>query len=153
MSPTTSPIAAVRTIGAERERAFEFLSNLDNHWLLADRFVEVLDVDAAAASTRNGNGRVRIKGPLGAGRTVATRVLDVESPRRISGLAQVGRVTVAQVTWKLEHAERGVRVRLVAEVERAGTLDRLLLAAGGRRWLHARFEAVLARLDSVLRQG
>jgi hypothetical protein len=38
-------------------------------------------------------------------------------------------------------------VRLSAQVEEATPGDRLLLAAGGRRWMTGRFAAILARLE------
>ena len=153
MSNSAASIVARRTIETDRERTFDFLSDIDNHWLLADRFLEVIDLNGDRGGTRSENGLVRIKGPLGSARTVATRVLETEPPRRISGLAEVGRGTVAHVTWTLDPAQQGVHVCLVAQVERAGLLDRLLLAIGGRIWLRTRFEAVLAQLDHLLASG
>ena len=43
-------------------------------------------------------------------------------------------------------AHGGTRVRLEALVRRAGPLEAMLLAVGGRRWLGRRFEAILATL-------
>jgi hypothetical protein len=51
-------IARDRGMGAERtlaipEAVFEFLSDLENHWALTDRFVEVLELE------RGGYGRIQ----------------------------------------------------------------------------------------------
>ena len=44
------------------------------------------------------------------------------------------------------------RVRLEATVEQASPLDRVLLAAGGRRWLERRFAAILQTLERRVRE-
>src|SRR5688572_15626242 len=38
-------VRAVRVIGAPREQVFTFLADLENHWLITDRFVRVLSLD------------------------------------------------------------------------------------------------------------
>jgi polyketide cyclase/dehydrase/lipid transport protein len=117
------------------------LHDLDNHWLLADRFIEVVHLDGAGEG-----GKVRLRGPLGLGRTVTTRVVTAEPASSIVGTAGLSGGTQATVRWTLTPAEGGTLVELAAFVERAGTLDRLLLAAGARRWLRRRFSSILARL-------
>jgi Polyketide cyclase / dehydrase and lipid transport len=138
-------IRASRQVEASQDELFDFLANLDNHWRLADGFVDVLalerDADGHAAGAR-----VRMRGPLGVRREAATQVLAADPPHQMLGVAEVGRRTRAFVRWKLRGAEGGTRVRLEATVDRVGWLDRILLVLGGRRWREGRFSAVLGRL-------
>ncbi|HEY2603880.1 MAG TPA: SRPBCC family protein [Thermoleophilaceae bacterium] len=134
-------VNATRLIQAERVRVFGFLSDLDNHWQLADGAISVVSVEPG------GGGRVRMRGPLGVRRTAITNVDEIDPPRAIAGHARVGAVTRARVTWELEPSGQGATaVTLKATVEEAAPLDRLLLAAGGRAWLESRFERILATL-------
>lgn len=138
-------IESTGLVPAPPEDVFEFLSDLEHHWRLVDRFVQVRELDGPDGQAADG-GVVRLRGPLGVRRTARTRVTESQPPRLIIGTAEMGSATRAVVSWTLE-AERGqTRVRLAASVERAGTLDRLLLALGGRRWMRRRFEAALERL-------
>jgi hypothetical protein len=138
------PIEADGLIPAGREAVFAFLADLANHWDLADRWVEVVSLTPA-----HDGGRVRVRGPLGLSRTVDTRVDSVREPERIAGTATLGR-TRAEVRWELRPDARGTCVRLVATVREAGGLDRLLLAAGGRRWLRHCFKVTLGRLAETV---
>ena len=60
-------VNASQQIPAERERVFEFLSDLENHWLLADGAISVVSV------APGDGGRVRMRGPLGVHRAVGRR--------------------------------------------------------------------------------
>jgi uncharacterized protein YndB with AHSA1/START domain len=140
--------AAERTLAIGPEALFEFLSDLENHWALADRFVEVVELERDNSGRPATGGRVRLRGPLGLRRTAATRVVDVQRPSRIAGTALLGRGTLALVSWTVDPHGEGTRVRLAAKVERASALDRVLLAVGGRRWLRRRFAKILATLDA-----
>jgi hypothetical protein len=120
---------------------FAFLHDLDNHWLLADRFIEVVHLDGGGEG-----GKVRLRGPLGLGRTVTTRVVTAEPVSSIVGTADLSGGTQATVRWTLTPIEGGTQVELAAYVERAGALDRLLLAMGARRWLRRRFSSILVTL-------
>jgi hypothetical protein len=124
---------------------FAFLSDLENHWLLADRFVEVLTLDRAADGTARG-GRVRVRGPLGLGRTATTRVVSTESPVAMTGTADLPGGTQAVIRWGLKRESGATRVELAAHLERAGRLDRLLLALGGKMWIRRRFARILQTL-------
>jgi uncharacterized protein YndB with AHSA1/START domain len=139
-----SPIEATGLVPAAPEAVFAFLADLANHWDLADRWVEVVSLTPA-----HDGGRVRVRGPLGLSRTVDTRVDSVREPELIEGTATLGR-TRAGVRWELHPDAGGTRVRLVATVLGAGRLDRLLLAAGGRRWLRHRFTVTLGRLAEAV---
>jgi uncharacterized protein YndB with AHSA1/START domain len=139
---------ASRTIAAEPERVFEFLSDLGNHWLLADGAISVVSVEPGDG------GRVRLCGPLGVRRTAVTSVDRVDPPRALAGSARVGARTRARVTWELSADGRpgATKVTLSATVEQASALDRLLLRAGGRAWLESRFERILATLEERFEQ-
>jgi hypothetical protein len=142
-------IEAAAVVPAPRDAVFGFLSELENHWALEERF-ELVRLTSSNGDAPDG-GRVRIRGPLGMGRTAFTRVVSVEPPARLAGTATLGRRTRAEVSWTLSDA-RGCTtlVRLSAVVAAAGPLDRLLLAVGGRAWLERRFAALLARLSERL---
>jgi hypothetical protein len=139
-------VTASRLVRAPRMDVFEFLRHLENHWLLADRFIEVLELERSLDGSAHG-GRVRMRGPLGLRRTATTRVTATDSDCEISGTAELAGGTRARVSWSL--ADEGAtitRVSLGAEVERAVRIDRLLLQLGGRRWVAGRFAAILDRL-------
>jgi hypothetical protein len=120
---------------------FGFLSDLENHWRLVDRLVEVLSVEGDPPD----RAVVRLRGPLGLRRTVHTRVTAARTPRLLIGVAEMGE-TRALVSWTLAGRLGQTRVRLAAEIEHATALDRLLLACGGRAWMQRRFAHGLTRL-------
>jgi hypothetical protein len=140
-------IAADDVVPASPEEAFEFLSRLENHWRLANRWIRVVHLEGPDGGQ---GGAVRIHGPLGLSRTARTTVLRADPPREMCGSAEVGSKTRARVTWTLIPEGRVTRVHLRAEVLEAGALDRLLLALGGGAWLRAHFRSVIARLGEVM---
>ena len=139
-------VDATALVPAPVEDVFAFLDDLGNHWIVADRFVEVLDLHRGDGGRANG-GAVRLRGPLGVRRTVVTKVVAVKAPRLLIGTAEGGDGrTRARVSWSLASHRESTRVRLAASIERATPLDRALLALGGRRWLRRRFAATLEGL-------
>jgi hypothetical protein len=146
----TAAVAATRAVPASPADIFEFLSDLENHWLLADRFIEVLELERNESGRAVG-GRVRMRGPLGIGRVATTRVEEAQPVTLMRGTAQVGSRTHARVSWTLAPASESTRVRLEAIVDQAGGLDRLLLALGGRVWLARRFDRILETLATRVR--
>jgi hypothetical protein len=146
-------LEAVAVVRAPREAVFEFLSELDNHWRVADRFVDVIRLDGPGDGAADG-GLVQLRGPLGLRRTVLTRVERMEAPALIVGTADIGTRTRAHVYWSLSPSDTlsrsprdaGTVVSLAAEVHSASPLDRLLLALGGRAWLERRLASTLAHL-------
>ena len=108
--------------------------------MLADRWTEVRRIDADG-------GTIRLRGPLGLRRTVHVRVTRRDPPAQLDGMAVLGHRTAAEVRWQLTGAGDGqTDVTLVAEVLRAGPMDRALLALGAGRWLAWRFAVTLRRL-------
>ena len=140
-------MAAEHVVPAAPEALFSFLADLENHWQLADRFVEVVTLERPSGGGPAHGGTVRMRGPFGLGRTVRTRVVDADAPRSMAGTANVGRGTEALVRWTLAAVPEGTRVRLEATVVCAGAMDAALLAAGGRRWLERRFASILETLS------
>jgi Polyketide cyclase / dehydrase and lipid transport len=140
-------ISASGLVPAGREAVFAFLAELDNHWRVADRWIDVVALDGDGDG-----GHVRLHGPLGLRRTARTQVLAAQPPALLEGNAELGR-TLARVSWTLQEHPRGTLVQLEARVERAGAADRLLLALGGRAWLRRRFAVTLAHLAATLRTG
>jgi uncharacterized protein YndB with AHSA1/START domain len=137
-------------VKAPAEELFEFLATLENHWRVADRFIDVVTL-ARDADGRAHGGRVRMRGPLGIRRTATTQVLAADPPQQILGVAEIGRRTRAFVRWKLRRGDDRTRVRLEATIDRIGWLDGVLLGLGGRAWLERRFSAVLGRLAATFR--
>jgi hypothetical protein len=134
-------------VRAPRATVFAFLSRLENHWQLAGRWIEVVTLERSEPDlAAPDGGRVRICGPLGIRRTALTRVESVEAPSRLEGVAIVGR-TRARVRWALHERAESTEVVLTATILRAGLLDRVLLAVGGRAWMRGRLRTTLAHLD------
>jgi polyketide cyclase/dehydrase/lipid transport protein len=133
-------IAATAVVPTPAGELFALLADLEEHWRLAGGWVHVVALD------RDG-GVVEMRGPFGLlRRRVRTEVIARVADRRVEGVAETGR-TRASVRWTLcPLVPAGTRVRLEAVVERAGPLDRALLALGGARWLRRRFAATLDRL-------
>jgi uncharacterized protein YndB with AHSA1/START domain len=151
-----APMEAEVVVPAAPEAVFDYLARLDNHWRLMDGSVEVLALDGDG---EDGPDRavVRLHGPLGLGRIAHTQVLDAERPSLLRGRASIGhlanggRVTEGEVTWRITPSDNGgARVRLSASVRCAGLSDRLVLALGGTAWMRTRFDAALARLRQIL---
>ncbi len=144
-------IAAQGFAPAPPATVFEFLADLENHWRLAGRFIEVVSLERPPGEPESPaiGGRVRMRGPLGLARTAQTRVVAAVPGSEMRGTARVGRRTNAEVRWELRQHAAGTWVELSTVVASAGSLDRVLLAVGGRRWLAARFEEVVARLGRL----
>jgi hypothetical protein len=138
-------LRAARAIDASPERIFEFLARFERHLeLIRDRVV-LLSVEDAGSL-------VRLRGPLGAGRVVRTRLTYSESPRSIVGRVEAGRRTRGTVRWSIQRSGRASWVEVVARAETLGPLDRMLLRLGGRRWLAYSLKQALESLDTRLRQ-
>jgi uncharacterized protein YndB with AHSA1/START domain len=140
-------ITAERSIRAPREALFAFLADLENHWLLADRFIEVIDLYRGGDDPGAQGGRVRMRGPLGMHAVAVTRVVESRPPERIGGTAELGQATLAHVHWTLRPNGPGTHVRLAASVARASARDRMLLAIGGRVLIRRRFANILETLE------
>src|ERR687886_2567570 len=97
----TADIEAAALVPAPAEDVFAFLSDLRNHWRLADRFVEVVTLEASDGVHADG-GQVRVRGPLGLRRTATTRVVAAREPRLMIGTAELsGGGTRARVSWTI----------------------------------------------------
>src|SRR4051794_31717915 len=146
MREAAAEIEATAIVPGPPEEGFDFLSDLANHWRLVDRFVEVRSLDGDS-------GVVRLRGPFGIRRTVRTHVTVARSPRLIIGVAELPSGTRARVSWTLAGRLGETRVRLAAEIEHAGPLDRVLLVLGGRVWMRRRFRFGLERLAERFAAG
>ena len=144
-------IEATALVPAECETVFEFLSDLGNHWRLARSFIDVIELDGGRPGGTPDSATVRMRGPLGLSRMARTKVTAARAPRLMIGTAEVGSRTRARVSWTLARRLNETRVRLSAEVDGAGRIDRAMLALGGRRWLERRFADTLAALADELR--
>jgi hypothetical protein len=144
-------ITAERAITAPAVELFEFLSDLENHWRLTGKGIEVFKLTGEPGH-RTG-GRVRIRGPLGISRTVQTEVLAAHPHTEMHGRARIGRSTEAMIRWRLvpQDNERTV-VTLDADAH-PGPLDRALLIAGGQRWMTRLFSRTLDRLAERFELG
>jgi len=129
---------------------FDYLADLGNHWRIARRFVDVVDLDGPAPRAPADTGTIRLRGPLGVRRTARIKMTAARAPRLMIGTAEIGSRTRARVSWTLARRLHDTRVRLSAEVDDAGALDRAMLALGGRRWLERRFAETLSALAHEL---
>src|SRR4051794_14493627 len=101
-------------MSASPRALFDFLSDLERHWMLADRFVEVLTLDQPDGGGRAAGGTVRVRGPLGLSRTARTRVTEAHQDELIWGTAEVGPRTRARVTWRFARQSDETLVELSA---------------------------------------
>jgi hypothetical protein len=77
--------------------------------------------------------------------------VSTERPRLLTGTAEIGGGTVGAVRWEIAPAVPGTsHVTFSAEVVRATSLDRVLLACGGRWWLGRIVRAAVERLGDEL---
>jgi hypothetical protein len=127
---------------------FAFLADLDNHRLFADRYIDVVRLHGEPGA-RHG-GEVHIRGPFGLRRIARTTVLARHAPHVLAGRAEIGRRTVAHVSWTLHPHGGSTNLELTTTVTAAGMLDRLLLIVGGRQWLRWRIRATLATLTGLV---
>jgi uncharacterized protein YndB with AHSA1/START domain len=139
--------SAERDIAASADTLFTYLADLEQHWQLAGPSIEVVSLERPSGRGPARGGVVCMRGPLGIRRAARTRVVEADPPTRLAGSAEVGSATLARVSWALRPDGERTRVRLEATVEHASSLDRALLALGGRRWLERRFAAILETLE------
>lgn len=140
-------IESTGVVPATPEAVFRFLSDLKNHWELANSWIDVVDLEPGNPQ----GGRVRMHGPLGIRRTARTRVVDATPDHVMHGTAELSGGTRALISWELQEDVDGTSVRLAAEVERLAVIDRALLALGGRFWMQRLFDRILVRLGEILR--
>jgi hypothetical protein len=139
---------SVRTsTSADRWETFGLLAELDQHWRFAGDFVDVLRLDGPAGA-RTG-GVLRVRGPLGIRRTATTCLVSARAPCTLQGTATTAHGTSAWIDWTLSDAPSGTIVELTVTIVHAGTLDRVLLALGGRAWLRRQLAATLRRVSTA----
>lgn len=141
-------VTASAVVGGPAEAVFAFLADLDNHLLFDSRHIRIVEL-AGEPGLRDG-GRLHLRGPFGLSRFARTQVTHREPPHLMTGLARIGRDTVAHVHWALHPHGTGTRVELSTTITSAGLLDRALLALGGRLWLRRRITASLATLTTAI---
>jgi hypothetical protein len=140
--------AASREVDAPAGAVFGFLADLDNHRRLARRYATVLELNDGGPD----GAWVRVRGPLHVTRRARTEMTQAVAPANgvggvIEGTATTPQGTEVRVTWRLSPRPNGTAVAVEFFVERATPFDRVLLAAGGRRWLERRF--LRAALDDL----
>lgn len=143
--PAVATLSAALTLTAPTASVYDFLVQLPNHALIGGHG---LRLDSVAGDGRSA--LISLHGPLGLRRTAFTTVTSLHRPHRFGGTALVGRRTMAYVHWAIEPAGTGSRVTLTATIVRAGPVDRLLLAIGGRWWVTRCFARAIALLGSAL---
>lgn len=139
-------LRAARAVTASPECIFEYLEELERH-------LELISDRALPESVTPTGSRLRLRGPLGIGRTVSTTLTHSQAPHSIVGRARVGGRTHGTVRWSIEPSGQGSWVQVVAGAETIGLVDRVLLTIGGRRWLERSLELALERLEDRMRAG
>jgi hypothetical protein len=144
-------IAATTTLPAAPAVVFAFLADASNHHELAGRRLQLLE---ASGNTAEGlQGLMLLCGPLGMRRRVRTEAMWSSEPRLIAGIARLRHPTRAIIQWELDHVPEGTRLTLSATVASLGLMDRVLLYAGGRRWIKRLLQEALERLAAAPRAG
>jgi hypothetical protein len=144
--------AASGVVDAPASEVFGFLADLDNHRRLAHRYASVLELTDGGPD----GAWVRVRGPLHVTRRARTEMTQAVAPVEgvggvIEGTATTSGGTEVRVVWRLSPRPNGTAVAVEFVIERATPIDRVLLAAGGRRWLERRFlRAALADLSAVV---
>src|SRR5947209_2372373 len=121
-------LRAARSIDASPEVVFGFLESFERH-------LELIDDRVVGLSVGETGSQVRLRGPLGVGRTVRTLLTCLKAPRSIVGRVEAGPRTHGTVRWSIEPSGLGSWVEVLARADRLGLLDQILVAVGGRRWL------------------
>lgn len=138
-------MTAALTLNAPARAVYNFLIRLPNHALIGGKGLRLESVAADGRAAL-----ISLRGPLGIRRTARTNVTSLHPPHRFGGTAVVGRRTMAHVFWTIDRAGTGSLVTLSATIMRAGPLDRLLLALGGRWWVARSFKGAIALLGAAL---
>lgn len=141
---SVTTVTAALHLDAPARAVYDFLVRLPNHALIGGHGLRLRSVatDGRAAV-------ISLRGPLGIRRTAYTAVTSLRPPHGFGGTAVVGRRTAAYVRWTIDPAGAGSLVRLTATIVRAGPLDRLLLALGGRWWVARSFARAIALLGAA----
>jgi hypothetical protein len=134
-------VTASAPVRAPADAVYDFLERLPNHALITGRGLRLEHVAPGGRCAR-----IALRGPLGIRRTARTNVTRLLRPHGLGGTATVGRHTEAEVNWVIDRTPAGSLVTLTATILRAGAMDRLLLAFGGRWWLARSFTHAVALL-------
>jgi hypothetical protein len=129
------------------ETVFERLCDLDAHRDLAAPHIEILDLHGPAGA-RTG-GVVRLNGPLGINVKATTRVRAAHPPHELAGTALTEDGSTGTLTWRLEPGEGATSVTAELATQPRSSRDRLLLSAGGRKWLRRRLAGAIDRLNGA----
>jgi hypothetical protein len=140
-----APVTSGLLMEVPAETVYGFLSDLPNHQKMGGRRFRL---DTFAADQLGA--RIVICGPLSIRRTVETTITHLHPSHGVGGTAAVGRRTLAHVHWSIQAAGEWSHVALTVTVLRIGVLDRVLLAAGGRRWLARSFHRILTLLPTTI---
>jgi hypothetical protein len=143
---------ATALVSAPPPRVFEFLADPMNQCWIADSCVDVIARAPHLAVTGAG---IRLHGPGGVRRYGELRVLGSHAPDNVLSFVESDSGARWFFFWEVAPSDDGgasvVRLRTIVRPSGAG--DRLLLAAGGTRWLRGRAECALRELDFVLSGG
>jgi hypothetical protein len=141
-------ISSRRIIPVAPQAVFAFLADLENPWRMAADRAELVRLDGPPGA--HDGARVRLGGPLRLRRTIEVRMIARVEPTHVVALARAGR-TVARIKWTLTPLPAATGVELSVEADSVALIDRVLLAAGGRRWIERTLTATLATLGDVVR--
>jgi hypothetical protein len=144
----TITISARRRIPVGAAETFAFLAAPATHRRLQVRGIAMLSLDGGEMLS---GGAAVLRGPFGLRRTVRTHVALHQSPTRLAGSVLADSGTAAHVSWTLREQPDGTTlVELTAVLGPVTRGDRLLLAAGGRRWVRRLFVGTLRRLAAEM---
>jgi hypothetical protein len=148
------PISASISMDLERERAFEFLSDLANRQGFTDHFIEQLRLERLPSTGIGAAARFRT-GPRRARMWMETVIEELEAPHRIYERGRGGRIDRIPIftVWELiERPGPTTEVRLIFWTEASHPMDRLKELGAGR-WYRRRWDRALRRLKELLESG
>ena len=149
------PISASVTIDCPRERVFEYLADVANHWEFTDHYVREFHLTREDTYGIGAGARFRVPTPLNRFDWAELTITDAEVPRRLVMKGRGGKYNRIRMVsiWTLEPAHGGAtRVTLTTETQPRFPSDRMMEALA-RGPLRRRQRKGLKRLRSILEEG
>ncbi|MBY5161763.1 SRPBCC family protein [Salsipaludibacter albus] len=140
-----APLVGSRVVPARHTEVFDLLDDLHNHDWIGGRWLDVVDVADDGAPARGAT--LVLRRPFLPDRTAVSTIEERRRPTRLVGTVEVPGAATARLAWDVAPSDGRTLVVLTVTPLTLRRRDRLWLAAGGRRWIQARIEAMLGRLE------
>jgi uncharacterized protein YndB with AHSA1/START domain len=150
------PVTVSVVIDRPRSQVFTYLCDVANHPEFTDHFASQFRLTREDSFGLGAGARYRLKRRLDRFAWADMTFVAVESPWRIVAAGRMGKYNRVRTlsVFELEPASGDTtRVEWIFETEPKTPSDRLLEAAGGRRFFKRRHTKALKRLRSILEEG